>query len=50
MTQADAAVVRRQIVINAPIEKAFTVFTDRERVPVFVEVEVAVPHLSPAGW
>jgi hypothetical protein len=21
-----------------------------ERVPVFVEVEVAVPHLSPAEW
>jgi len=29
MTQADAAVVRREIVVNAPIEKAFTVFTDR---------------------
>ena len=29
MTQADAAVVRRAIVVNAPIEKAFSVFTDR---------------------
>jgi uncharacterized protein YndB with AHSA1/START domain len=29
MTQAEAAVVRREIVVNAPIEKAFTVFTDR---------------------
>lgn len=29
MTQSDAAVVRRQIVVNAPIDKAFTVFTDR---------------------
>ena len=29
MTQADAAVVRREIVVDAPIEKAFTVFTDR---------------------
>jgi uncharacterized protein YndB with AHSA1/START domain len=29
MTQADAAVVRRTIVVNAPIEKAFTVFTER---------------------
>jgi uncharacterized protein YndB with AHSA1/START domain len=29
MTHADAAVVRREIVINAPIDKAFTVFTDR---------------------
>jgi uncharacterized protein YndB with AHSA1/START domain len=29
MTQADAAVVRREIAVNAPIEKAFTVFTDR---------------------
>jgi uncharacterized protein YndB with AHSA1/START domain len=29
MTQADAAVVRREIVVNAPIEQAFTVFTDR---------------------
>jgi uncharacterized protein YndB with AHSA1/START domain len=29
MTQADAAVVRRDIVVNAPIDKAFTVFTDR---------------------
>jgi uncharacterized protein YndB with AHSA1/START domain len=29
MTEADAAVVRRAIVVNAPIEKAFTVFTDR---------------------
>jgi uncharacterized protein YndB with AHSA1/START domain len=29
MTQADAAVVRREIIVNAPIEKAFTVFTDR---------------------
>jgi hypothetical protein len=24
--------------------------TNLERVPVFVEVEVAVPHLSPAEW
>jgi uncharacterized protein YndB with AHSA1/START domain len=29
MTQADAAVVRREIVVNAPIDKAFAVFTDR---------------------
>jgi uncharacterized protein YndB with AHSA1/START domain len=29
MTQADAAAVRREIVVNAPIDKAFTVFTDR---------------------
>jgi uncharacterized protein YndB with AHSA1/START domain len=29
MTQADEAVVRREIVVNAPIEKAFAVFTDR---------------------
>ena len=29
MTQADAAVVRRQIVVDAPIDKAFAVFTDR---------------------
>ena len=29
MTQADATVVRREIVVEAPIDKAFTVFTDR---------------------
>ena len=29
MTQAAAAVVRRQIVVQAPIERAFAVFTDR---------------------
>jgi uncharacterized protein YndB with AHSA1/START domain len=29
MTQAPAAVVRRQIVVNAPIDKAFAVFTER---------------------
>lgn len=29
MTQAAAAVVRRQIVVEAPIERAFTVFTER---------------------
>jgi len=29
MTHADAAVVRREIVVNAAIDKAFTVFTDR---------------------
>jgi uncharacterized protein YndB with AHSA1/START domain len=29
MTHAAAAVVRRQIVVEAPIEKAFTVFTER---------------------
>jgi uncharacterized protein YndB with AHSA1/START domain len=29
MTQADAAVVRREIVVNAPLDKAFAVFTDR---------------------
>ena len=29
MTQSDAAVVRREIVVSAPIDKAFTVFTDR---------------------
>ncbi len=29
MTQAAAPVVRRQIVVNAPVEKAFAVFTER---------------------
>lgn len=29
MTQAAATVVRRQVVVQAPIERAFTVFTDR---------------------
>jgi len=29
MTQADAGVVRREIVVEAPIDKAFMVFTDR---------------------
>jgi uncharacterized protein YndB with AHSA1/START domain len=29
MTQAPAAVVRRQIVVDAPIDKAFAVFTER---------------------
>jgi uncharacterized protein YndB with AHSA1/START domain len=29
MTQAESAVVRRQIMVEAPIEKAFSVFTDR---------------------
>ena len=29
MTQAAAAVVRRQIVVEAPIDKAFAVFTER---------------------
>jgi len=29
MTQAAAAVVCRQIAVNAPIEKAFAVFTER---------------------
>jgi uncharacterized protein YndB with AHSA1/START domain len=29
MTQAAAAVVRRQIVVNVPIERAFAVFTER---------------------
>ncbi len=29
MTQTDAAVVRRQIVVEAPIDRAFTVFTER---------------------
>lgn len=29
MTQATSAVVRRQIAVEAPIERAFTVFTDR---------------------
>jgi uncharacterized protein YndB with AHSA1/START domain len=29
MTQAAATVVRREIVVDAPIERAFTVFTDR---------------------
>ena len=29
MTHAAATVVRRQIVVDAPIERAFTVFTDR---------------------
>jgi uncharacterized protein YndB with AHSA1/START domain len=29
MTQTQAAIVRRQVVVDAPIEKAFSVFTDR---------------------
>jgi uncharacterized protein YndB with AHSA1/START domain len=29
MSEADAAVVRRQIVVNAPIARAFAVFTER---------------------
>ena len=29
MTQAAATVVRRQIVVEAPIEQAFAVFTER---------------------
>jgi hypothetical protein len=29
MTQTEAAAVRRQIVVEAPIERAFTVFTDQ---------------------
>jgi uncharacterized protein YndB with AHSA1/START domain len=29
MTQTQAAVVRRQVVVDVPIEKAFSVFTDR---------------------
>ncbi|MEU1359725.1 hypothetical protein ABZ356_07770 [Micromonospora zamorensis] len=29
MTQAATSVVRRQIVVKAPIEQAFTVFTER---------------------
>ena len=29
MTQTDAAVVRRQIIVDAPIDRAFTVFTER---------------------
>ncbi|MBM7491073.1 uncharacterized protein YndB with AHSA1/START domain [Micromonospora luteifusca] len=29
MTQAASAVVRRQVVVNAPIERAFAVFTER---------------------
>ena len=29
MTQTDAAVVRRQIVVEAPIDRAFAVFTER---------------------
>jgi uncharacterized protein YndB with AHSA1/START domain len=29
MTQTQAAVVRRQVVVDAPIERAFSVFTDR---------------------
>src|SRR5947207_15788972 len=29
MTQADATVLRRQIVVDAPIERAFAVFTER---------------------
>ena len=28
MTQAPAAVVRKQVVVEAPLERAFTVFTD----------------------
>src|ERR687885_822473 len=29
MTQADATVVRRQIVVEAPVERAFAVFTEQ---------------------
>ena len=29
MTQTDAGVVRKQIVVDAPIDRAFTVFTER---------------------
>jgi uncharacterized protein YndB with AHSA1/START domain len=29
MTQAQSAVVRRQVVVEAPLERAFTVFTER---------------------
>ena len=29
MTQAGAATVRKQVVVDAPIERTFTVFTDR---------------------
>ena len=29
MTQADAATVHKQVVVDAPIDRAFTVFTDR---------------------
>jgi uncharacterized protein YndB with AHSA1/START domain len=29
MTQTDASVLRRQVVVNAPIERAFEVFTER---------------------
>ena len=29
MTQTDAATVRKQVVVDAPIERAFTVFTER---------------------
>src|SRR3954454_15827845 len=29
MTQAPTAVVRKQVIVDAPIERAFTVFTDR---------------------
>ena len=29
MTQTEATTVRKQIVVDAPIERAFTVFTNR---------------------
>ena len=29
MTEADAAVVRNRVVVDAPIERAFAVFTER---------------------
>ena len=29
MTQTDATVVRRQVVVDAPLERAFAVFTER---------------------
>jgi hypothetical protein len=29
MAQTEAATVRKQVVVDAPIERAFTVFTDR---------------------
>jgi hypothetical protein len=29
MTQTDAGVVRKQVIVDAPIDRAFTVFTER---------------------
>ena len=63
MTQAATAVVRKEIVVEAPIERAFSVFTDRFgdfkppehnllRAPIVgdgVRASCRRPHLRPRG-